>query len=140
MRVLKINIIIQLINYRVSIYGKNYGLQYCTHTWPSQSETTLDHYNCNNLNPKKGLPGITINVMQIVAALIYEFLWNHLVDRFFWMLLMCPAKFEGFAVFHLLPNLLCQGDYDYMQIDLVFTQDKLNWVLSSPAESYNCWP
>lgn len=43
--------------------------------------------------------------MQIVAALIYEFLWNHLVD-FFWM---CPAKFEGFAPFHLLPDLLCQG-------------------------------
>lgn len=71
--------------------------------------------------------------MQIVAALIYEFLWNHLVD-FFWM---HPAKLLRFIYF---PIYCVRVDYDYMQIDIVFTQNKLNWVLSSPAESYDCWP
>lgn len=55
-------------------------------------------------------------------------------SRFFWMR---PAKLLRFIYF---PIYCVRVDYDYMQIDIVFTQNKLNWVLSSPAESYDCWP
>lgn len=74
--------------------------------------------------------------MQIVAALIYEFLWNHLVD-FFGCVLQSLKALLRFIYF---PIYCVRVDYDYMQIDIVFTQNKLNWVLSSPAESYDCWP
>lgn len=58
-------------------------------------------------------------------------------SRFFGCVLQSLKALLRFIYF---PIYCVRVDYDYMQIDIVFTQNKLNWVLSSPAESYDCWP